>query len=87
MAKQDIEDLTRRITQLKNKKDKAKSQKDQLDGQIKGEYARLEKNFGVKTLADAKKQLTALSDRRDTEVEKLESAVEALEEQMEGAYE
>lgn len=87
MAKQNIEDLTQRIVQLKNKKDKAKSQKDQLDGQIKGEYDRMEKKFGVKTLAEAKKKLTAMVTTRDADFENLESAVEELEEKMEGAYE
>lgn len=74
---------TKKLLDIKNKIEKARSEKDQLEGRLKSEYERLEKQFSCKTLIQAKKIHTALKKEREEKQNDLENRLIELEENME----
>ena len=81
------DDLVKRLMSLKEKRDKAKSLKDQLDGRLKGEYDRLKKNYDCANTVQAKKILDGYIKRKDAAIEELEIGIEKLEGKVKDNYE
>jgi len=74
-----MEDITKKLMAIKTKIEDAEKQESQLKGRLDAAYERLHKDFGVKTLPEAKKLLEKMDKELAQKEERLKADVEDLE--------
>lgn len=71
--------ISEKLLDMKEKIQKAKTEKAELGGQIKEKKAQLEKEFGCKTIPQAEKKMKKLQEEIAKMEQELEKGVEKLE--------
>jgi len=83
MTEKNLNELTTKLIDIKQKMEHARTERDELSGRLKGEYIRLDKEFSCKTLKEAKKIYDELKIKKEVDLKKLDLSVSKLEDEME----